>query len=111
VLRLGYVLGDSETGVCNTDDFLIRMLKGCIQLSARPTDHQLCPRYWQPALTHEPVSIASRVLWIRSSRVSYDAWKDELESYVSADSQEKEQEQHALMPLYHFCFNDLPATT
>jgi L-2-aminoadipate reductase len=36
VIRPGYILGDSETGVCNTDDFLIRMLKGCIQLSTRP---------------------------------------------------------------------------
>ncbi|KAL8729926.1 MAG: hypothetical protein Q9166_004371, partial [cf. Caloplaca sp. 2 TL-2023] len=36
IVRPGYILGDSETGVCNIDDFLIRMLKGCIQLSARP---------------------------------------------------------------------------
>jgi L-aminoadipate-semialdehyde dehydrogenase len=35
VIRPGYILGDSGTGVCNTNDFLIRMLKGCIQLSAR----------------------------------------------------------------------------
>src|SRR5204863_3626248 len=34
VVRPGYILGDSEAGVCNTDDFLVRMLKGCIQLSA-----------------------------------------------------------------------------
>jgi thioester reductase-like protein len=30
------VLGDSNTAVTNTDDFLVRMLRGCIQLSARP---------------------------------------------------------------------------
>jgi L-aminoadipate-semialdehyde dehydrogenase len=36
IIRSGYVLGDSTTGTTNTDDFLIRMLKGCIQLSARP---------------------------------------------------------------------------
>ncbi|KAM0341447.1 hypothetical protein ACHAPQ_000538 [Fusarium lateritium] len=36
VARPGYILGDIETGVCNTDDFLIRMLKGCIQLGVRP---------------------------------------------------------------------------
>jgi L-2-aminoadipate reductase len=36
VVRPGYILGDAATGVCNNDDFLIRMLKGCIQLSSRP---------------------------------------------------------------------------
>lgn len=43
--------------------------------------------------------------------VSYDAWKQELERYVSAGGQEKDQEQHALMPLFHFCINDLPGNT
>lgn len=36
IIRSGYVLGESTTGTTNTDDFLIRMMKGCIQLSARP---------------------------------------------------------------------------
>ena len=36
VVRLGYVLGDSATGVCITDDFLVRMLKQCIKLQSRP---------------------------------------------------------------------------
>ena len=36
IVRAGYVLGDAKTGVTNTDDFLIRMLKGCVQLSTRP---------------------------------------------------------------------------
>jgi L-aminoadipate-semialdehyde dehydrogenase len=36
VVRPGYVLGSSRTGVTNTDDFLIRMLKGCVQLGTRP---------------------------------------------------------------------------
>ncbi|KAJ4860461.1 AMP-binding enzyme domain-containing protein [Trichoderma breve] len=36
VVRPGYILGDATTGVVNNDDFLIRMLKGCIQLSSRP---------------------------------------------------------------------------
>ena len=30
IVRPGYILGDSVTGTCNTDDFLIGMLKGCI---------------------------------------------------------------------------------
>lgn len=47
----------------------------------------------------------------KAPEVDYDAWKDELETYISAGGQEKDYEQHALMPLYHFCVNDLPATT
>lgn len=36
VYRPGRITGHSETGDCNTDDFLFRMLKGCIQLGAYP---------------------------------------------------------------------------
>ncbi|KAI5841148.1 hypothetical protein DFP73DRAFT_481839 [Morchella snyderi] len=39
VIRPGYVVGDSKTGVTNTDDFLIRMLKGCAQLGQMPNIH------------------------------------------------------------------------
>lgn len=47
----------------------------------------------------------------KTPEVSYDAWKDELERYVSAGGAEKDHEQHALMPLYHICVNNLPADT
>jgi L-aminoadipate-semialdehyde dehydrogenase len=138
VIRPGYILGDSETGVCNTDDFLIRMLKGCIQLSARPRIVN--------TVNSVPVNHVSRVVvaaalnplaggvhvvhvtghprlrmneylsylefyGFNTPEVDYDDWTDKLEKYVSAGGQEKDQEQHALMPLYHFCVNDLPATT
>ena len=36
IVRPGYVTGDSKTGVTNTDDFLIRMIKGCVQLGQVP---------------------------------------------------------------------------
>ncbi|KAF8475997.1 hypothetical protein BDZ91DRAFT_649471 [Kalaharituber pfeilii] len=39
VVRPGYVTGDSKSGVTNTDDFLIRMIKGCIQLGSIPSIH------------------------------------------------------------------------
>ncbi|KAI9762933.1 MAG: putative NRPS-like protein biosynthetic cluster [Geoglossum simile] len=138
VIRPGYILGESETGVCNTDDFLIRMLKGCIQLSARP--HIINTVNAVPvghvarvvvAAALNPLPGGVHVVHVtghprlrmneylsllefygfRVPEVSYDAWKGELERYVSAGGQEKDQEQHALMPLYHFCVNDLPATT
>ena len=36
IYRPGLVSGDSTTGICNTDDFLPRMIKGCIQLGSAP---------------------------------------------------------------------------
>lgn len=36
IIRSGYVMGDQKTGVSNTDDFLVRMLKGCLQIGSRP---------------------------------------------------------------------------
>ncbi|KAL9638561.1 MAG: hypothetical protein Q9164_001483 [Protoblastenia rupestris] len=138
VIRPGYILGDSETGVCNTDDFLIRMLKGCIQLSARPriintvnavpVNHvarvvvaaalnplpdgvHVVHVTGHPRLRMNEYLSLLEFYGFRVPEISYNAWKDELERYVSAGGQEKDQEQHALMPLYHFCINDLPATT
>ncbi|KAK0730193.1 hypothetical protein B0H67DRAFT_561059 [Lasiosphaeris hirsuta] len=138
VIRPGYVLGDSETGVCNVDDFLIRMLKGCIQLSARPhivntvnavpVNHvarvvvaaalnPLAGGVHVVHVTAHPRLRMNEYLSIleyygfKTPENSYAAWKEELEKFVSAGALEKDQEQHALMPLYHFCMNDLPATT
>ncbi|KAL2154625.1 hypothetical protein VTH82DRAFT_3301 [Thermothelomyces myriococcoides] len=138
VVRPGYVLGDSETGVCNVDDFLIRMLKGCIQISARPriintvnavpVNHvarvvvasALNPLPGGVHVVHvtahprlrmnEYLSILEYYGY-KTPEVTYDEWKEELEKFVSAGALEKDQEQHALMPLYHFCMNDLPANT
>ncbi|KAK4231115.1 hypothetical protein QBC38DRAFT_466864 [Podospora fimiseda] len=142
VVRPGYILGDSDTGVCNIDDFLIRMLKGCIQLSSRP--------HIVNTVNAVPVNHVARVVvasalnplghdeqgnvhvvhvtahpryrmneylsslefyGYKAPEVSYEGWKKALEEFVSAGSLEKDQEQHALMPLYHFCMNDLPSNT
>ncbi|KAL7619985.1 large subunit of alpha-aminoadipate reductase [Parahypoxylon ruwenzoriense] len=138
VIRPGYILGDSQTGVCNVDDFLIRMLKGCIQLSARPriintvnavpVNHvarvvvaaALNPLRGGVHVIHvtaHPRLRMSEYLSIleyygyKAPEISYDSWKQELEKFVSAGALEKDQEQHALMPLAHFCMNDLPANT
>ncbi|KAI8953232.1 putative aminoadipate protein [Xylaria longipes] len=138
VIRAGYILGDVLTGVCNTDDFLVRMLKGCVQLAARPrivNTVNACPVNHVATLvvasalnpipdgvhvihvTAHPRLRFSEYLSIieyygyKAPEVSYDAWKSELERFVSAGGLEKDQEQHALMPLFHFCMNDLPANT
>lgn len=39
IVRPGYILGHSRSGVTNTDDFLIRMIKGCVELSELPDIH------------------------------------------------------------------------
>ncbi|KAK7422095.1 large subunit of alpha-aminoadipate reductase [Neonectria punicea] len=44
-------------------------------------------------------------------QVTHDEWKDELENCVPAGGQEKDQEQHALIPPYRFCVYDLLANT
>ncbi|KAK0630250.1 hypothetical protein B0T17DRAFT_506736 [Bombardia bombarda] len=138
VVRPGYVLGDAGTGVCNVDDFLIRMLKGCIQLSSRPrivntvnavpVNHvakvvvaaalnPLAGGVHVVHVTAHPRLRMNEYLAImeyygyKTPEVSYTEWKSELEKFVSAGTLEKDQEQHALMPLYHFCMTDLPATT
>lgn len=36
IYRPGFIAGDSGTGIYNTDDFIPRMLKGCIQLQLSP---------------------------------------------------------------------------
>jgi len=37
IIRPGYIVGDSRTGVTNTDDFLWRLVNGCIQLGNVPS--------------------------------------------------------------------------
>ncbi|OAA56329.1 non-ribosomal peptide synthetase [Niveomyces insectorum RCEF 264] len=151
VVRPGYILGDAATGVCNSDDFLIRMLKGCIQLSSRPhivntinavpVGHvstvvvaaSLNP---VPAETannrngsssdggvhvihvtahprlrmHEYLSILSYYGY-DVPEVDYDHWKAQLETFVSAGPIQKDEEQSALMPLFHMATNNLPTNT
>ena len=36
IYRPGFITGHSQTGVCNTDDIIYRMLKGCIQIGSLP---------------------------------------------------------------------------
>lgn len=43
--------------------------------------------------------------------VDYDYWKAQLEMFVSAGSVQKDEEQSALMPLFHMATNNLPTTT
>ncbi|KAK2938344.1 AMP-binding enzyme, C-terminal domain superfamily [Fusarium oxysporum f. sp. vasinfectum] len=103
VVRPGYILGDATTGVCNNDDFLIRMLKGCIQLSSRP--------YIINTINAVPYLSILSYYGYDVNEVDYDDWKAQLETFVSAGPIQKDEEQSALMPLFHMAITDLPTTT
>ncbi|EER23582.1 large subunit of alpha-aminoadipate reductase [Coccidioides posadasii str. Silveira] len=137
IIRPGYVTGDSETGTTNTDDFLVRMIKGCIQLSARPNinntvnmvpvDHvarvvvasAFSPPHSElsvahvtshPRLRFNQFLGAIQTYGYDVPQVDYVPWASYLERYVN-DGDRNTIAQHALMPLYHFVTADLPSNT
>ncbi|ETN43187.1 L-aminoadipate-semialdehyde dehydrogenase [Cyphellophora europaea CBS 101466] len=132
VVRPGYVLGDSKTGVTNTDDFLIRMLKGCVQLGARPninntvnmvpvnhvartvvacafhpptTGVGVAQITGHPRLRFNQFLAALQTYGYSAKLTDYVPWASSLEHYVSSNAD------FALMPLFTFVANDLPSNT
>lgn len=119
IVRPGYVTGDASSGVTNTDDFLIRMAKGCVQLSSRPeinntvnmvpVDHVarvVIAAAFSPPV--EPLGVAQVTSHPRLTfrqylatletygytvpEVPYKQWKASLEQYAATEG----NEQHAL---------------
>ncbi|QPH04919.1 putative secondary metabolism biosynthetic enzyme [Epichloe festucae Fl1] len=137
VVRPGYILGSRHNGVSNTDDFLIRLCKGCVQLRARPliintqnclpVDHvarvviaaalnalpgvNVVHATAHPRLRMNEFLSALSYYGYDVPEVDYEEWKARLEEFVSAGSIEKDQEQSALMPLFHMATSNLPSTT
>jgi L-aminoadipate-semialdehyde dehydrogenase len=134
IVRPGYVTGESDRGTTITDDFLVRILKGCVQLGSYPDlgdDNyinmmpvdgvsQICVA----AATNTPrgmktFNAVSRTMSFNSylsilqragfdvKKVEYDAWRSQLQQYVANSSSGKGDE-HALLPLYHMAISDLP---
>ncbi|EME41301.1 hypothetical protein DOTSEDRAFT_81657 [Dothistroma septosporum NZE10] len=131
IIRPGYVMGDPENGVSNTDDFLVRMLKGCVQVGARPevsntinmvpvtrvartvnavsfygesgNVHHVDAR---PRLTFNEYLAALETFGYSVPSESYDTWKHKVEKYV-----EEGKEELALLGLYHMVTGDLPGAT
>ncbi|KKA27610.1 hypothetical protein TD95_001715 [Thielaviopsis punctulata] len=135
IIRSGYVTGDPLSGATITDDFLIRMLKGCLQLQSRPkitntvnqvpvthvarlvTASTLHPAVAPMAVTqvtsHPRLRFDEYLGFLETygydvPEVSYDEWRGKMEEYVLAGSQ---KEEHALLPLFHFVTGDLPGNT
>lgn len=139
VIRPGYVLGDPNTGTTNTDDFLVRILKGCIQLRSRPditntinmvpvthVSRVVVASSFSPPTT--PLGVAQITSHPRITfntflgalqrygynvpLIPYSSWKSNMESYVAGTGDyANATEDHALLPLYHFVTGDLPADT
>ncbi|KUJ13154.1 large subunit of L-aminoadipate-semialdehyde dehydrogenase [Mollisia scopiformis] len=134
IIRPGYITGDKASGVTNTDDFLIRMAKGCVQLGCRPkisntvnmvpvnhvariviaaalsppkTPLGVAQVTSHPRLTFSRYLATLETYGYDVPEVEYSAWSKKLQDYAV----EEGKEQHALMPLYHFATTDLPADT
>ncbi|KAI5927913.1 L-aminoadipate-semialdehyde dehydrogenase-like protein large subunit [Camillea tinctor] len=134
IVRPGYILGDSSSGITNTDDFLIRMAKGCIQLGSRPNIENtvnmvpvnhvarvvvasaLSPPVeplgvaqvtGHPRLTFREYLGALASYGYSVPEVKYSEWSESLQQYVGDSS----KEQHALLGLFHFATADLPGDT
>ena len=133
IVRPGYVLGHSSTGVTNTDDFIWRMVKGCLQLGTRPdinnsvnlvpVDHvalivSLSSLTVDPAQPFKVAQVTGhpRIRFndllgalpsygYAVSQTSYVDWRTKLEQHVL------ETQDNALFPLLHFVLDDLPTST
>ncbi|KAH9939847.1 alpha-aminoadipate reductase Lys1p [Amylocystis lapponica] len=132
ILRPGYVVGDSQSAVTNTDDFLWRMVKGCVQLglvpdinntvNMVPVDHvarctslaaleplpgPLCVLHVaaHPRPTFNAFLGALARYGFGTGRCEYLVWRRQLERHVM------EAQDNALFPLLHFVLDDLPTST
>ena len=133
IIRPGYVTGASWNGSSNTDDFLLRFLKGCVQLKSIPdisnevnmvpVDH--VARVCVASAIH-PFADAYKVVHVTAHpRIefksylnelskfnydvkieSYDQWKKNLEESVVIKG-----EDNALYPLLAMCLDGLPENT
>ncbi|KAJ3415308.1 large subunit of alpha-aminoadipate reductase [Chytridiales sp. JEL 0842] len=137
IVRPGYIVGDSKTGVTNTDDFLWRLVKGCIQLGQVPRISNvvnMCPVDYVADATTE---IASREESLKEgvfhmfnphkfkfddlfnlvaaqgyavTSTEYIQWRTSLMDLTLKPTTSPD-DQHALFPLLHFVLDDLPTST
>ncbi|KAH8812317.1 hypothetical protein F5884DRAFT_701490 [Xylogone sp. PMI_703] len=137
VIRPGYITGDPRSGITVTDDFLVRLWKGCLQVQARPditntvntTPVTQVSRIVVAAALHLPAAIGQSLgvaqvtghprptlnEWAgtlesygyKIPKVSYEDWCTRIKEYVDNST----NEEFALLPLFHFVVGDLPADT
>ena len=132
IVRPSYILGDSTSAVTNTDDFVWRLVKGCIQLGLVPDIHNtinLSPvdhvarisslsllrtsseslRVFQvtarPNIRFNKFLSALKDYGYRVVQAEYLIWRTKLEQHVL------EVGDNALFPLLHYVLDDLPTST
>lgn len=122
IYRPGAIAGHSLTGVCNRDDFVCRMIKGCVQLGYAPEIDMILDMtavdYVSKAVVHlskqksslgktfhllnsHPIHWNDLINWIRSfgypiQQIPYERWRTELLNLAGHFSE------NALSPLLPF---------
>lgn len=121
IIRPGYITGDPSTGITSTDDFLVRMLKGCSQLLMRPdlsrntinlVPVSYCAEIVVASSLHPPLQQDVAVVHVTPTpqlpfndflatlekygytapMVPYPQWRSALEEYVSTGSETQDDE-------------------
>ncbi|CEP61522.1 L-aminoadipate-semialdehyde dehydrogenase LALA0_S03e04742g [Lachancea lanzarotensis] len=134
IVRPGYVTGASRNGSSNTDDFLLRSLKGVVQLGKIPDIRNTvnmvpvdqvarvvtAAGFYPPSenslevahVTAHPRCLFKDYLYELATYgysvevESYDSWRKSLEESVIG-----RQEENALYPLLHMVLDNLPENT
>ena len=132
IIRPGYIVGHSQSGVTNTDDFLWRLVKGCIQLGKVPHISNIVNMcsvdYVADSISEivaSPKSLQLGVfhMWNKYRFRFDDLFSALVESKFAVEFTEYVEWRTALMdltlttadnalyPLLHFVLDDLPTST
>jgi L-aminoadipate-semialdehyde dehydrogenase len=136
IVRPGFIVGDSTTGATLPDDFLWRLVKGCLQIKSLPSIHNtvnMCPVDYVATVVVQLASAPFSSLPKNSLGVYHvsnphrfrfnDLFQIVLQHGYPADSQEYVRwrnhlmdvtlasNDNALFPLLHFVLDDLPTST
>ncbi|KIJ29116.1 hypothetical protein M422DRAFT_269542 [Sphaerobolus stellatus SS14] len=133
IIRPAYVVGSSTSAVTNTDDFIWRLVKGCLQLglvpdinntiNMVPVDHvarvasfsaikpldqgsmSVLQITSRPPITYNDLLSPLSRYGYAVEKCDYVVWRLKLEQHVL------EVQDNALFPLLHFVLDDLPSRT
>ncbi|KAI8136739.1 L-aminoadipate-semialdehyde dehydrogenase [Fennellomyces sp. T-0311] len=133
IVRPGYILGDSKSGVTNADDFIWRLIKGCIELGFIPSISNVvntCSVDYVAAVVgtaayYDQDSTKLGVLQVtHTSDFTYNDMFGTLATYGYVCKQTEyidwrnklmeftlQSQDHSLFPLLHFVLDDLPTST
>lgn len=130
IIRPGYILGDSASGVINTDDFLWRLAVGCVELghypklpyhiNAYPVDH-VAELITSIISYGDGIDLGVYNVWNEEDfsfesifdalcdyydlqELEYNTWKEKFEDIVANDEKNK------LYPFLQLIFTDLPTS-